>query len=145
MKMLLAVGVAVLAMAVEGEAKRYVGTGALGSTVTIARVRWKPLACTTMTPCWTLRAKYRCRGEVCPSPRPGKLLAEMRHAGDFGGVLTFGDGAMCTVAGSLTNRGLGGGLWETDLPKRAPRMTFALECGSADGDHYGFIGETPAP
>ncbi len=140
MKTLLIVGT-MLMLATAVEARRYVGKGPFGEVTVVSRTRWRPVECTYAAQCWTLRARYRCRGAavLCPNLKPGRLLGQTAGPGDFSGWLSFRDGSVCQVSGSLTSREPDIRLW-TDPPQQAPRMAFALECGE---DSYGFIGEAP--
>jgi hypothetical protein len=143
-------------------ARRYVGTtgGTLGASSVVTRVRWRGAAEGDGRGPWTgsiLKARYRCRAEdpnfqaiQCPSARRGKILAELQHPGDFYGPLTFKDGTICRVVGSLASNS--GALWEEGQPpQQAPRMMMQLCCSTTDrgpscDDYekfYGFIGDAP--
>lgn len=140
------------------DAKRYVGTtgGSLGAPSVVTKSRWSggsPEGIPGEGP-WTgsiLNAKYKCHGEVwqCPNAKRGKLLAEMRIPGNFGGYLSFKDGTRCRIGGLLAANhtgGDGGGFdtWYDKPPQQAPWMTFYMDCGADvdDGEEtFNFIGE----
>ncbi|MCW5891811.1 MAG: hypothetical protein KIT14_14875 [bacterium] len=123
---------------------RYLGVTSGLAPSSLVALRWAPEPCAIATPCWSLRARYRCRRGPshgrCPG-RTGLLRARTAHPGDFAGTLRIGR-RRCTVSGSLTTREPDVRLWETAPPADAPRVVVALTCGEADDGAFGFIGET---